>query len=159
MREFLALYFQVSTPAWLLSMAWCSADGSVRLSFCLCNTQEKVRVREAPRHYALALGLPYPSRGLVCPRTQGYLLKLLLSLVEPSMACPALLLGHLHDLLEGGIVLACVLAQEDIQAGQRLLLLLLSSFSCSEVQMEWHRNINSKNTTWQSVGPSNCTAL
>lgn len=71
----------------------------------------------------------------VCPCTQRHLLKLLLSLVEPSMACPVLLLGHLHDLLEGGIVLAGVLAQEDIQAGQGLLLLLLSSLSCSGVQV------------------------
>lgn len=41
MREFLALYFQVSTPAWLLSTACCSADGRARLSFCLCVTGER----------------------------------------------------------------------------------------------------------------------
>lgn len=135
MREFLALYFQVSTLAWLLSIAWCSAGGSVRLSFCLCITQEKWRVREAARHCALALGLLYPNRRHLC--TQEHLFKLFLGLVEPGMTCPVLLLGHLHDLLEGSIVLACVTAQKDIQTGQGLLLLLLllSSLSCLGVQV------------------------
>lgn len=133
MREFLALYFQVSTPAWLLSIAWCSAGGSVRLSFCLCVTQEKGRVRKAARHCGLALGFPYPNRRHPC--TQEHLFKLLLGLVEPGMTCPVLLLGHLHDLLEGSVVLTCVTAQKNIQAGQGLLLLLLSSLSCLGVQV------------------------
>jgi hypothetical protein len=41
----------------------------------------------------------------------------------------AFFLGYLHDHLEGGVVLTCVVAHEDIQAGQQLLLLLLSSLS------------------------------
>lgn len=35
-------------------------------------------------------------------------------------------LSHFHDLLEYGVVLACVVAQVDIQGGQWLLLLISS---------------------------------
>lgn len=72
-----------------------------------------------------------PQKGAYIFKLQGYLLKFLLSLVEPRMAGMAFFLGYFHDLLEGGIVFTCVAAQEDIQAGQRLLLLLISSLSCS----------------------------
>ena len=71
-----------------------------------------------------------PKEGAFVFKLQGYLLKFLLSLVEPRVPCMAFFLGHLHDLLEGGIVLTCVLAQEDIKAGQLLRLLFLSSLSC-----------------------------
>jgi hypothetical protein len=47
------------------------------------------------------------------------------------MAGPALLFGYFHDLLERGVVLTCVTAEEDIQARKRLL--LLSNLSCSGV--------------------------
>lgn len=73
-----------------------------------------------------------PKEGAHVFKLWAYLLKFLLRLVEPRMTGMAFFLGHLHDLLEGGIVLTCVAAQEDIQAGQRFLLLLICSLSCSD---------------------------
>lgn len=133
-------------------MAWCSADGSSRLSFCLYNHMGKSEGQKDPQ--ALCLWVwdsPTPTEDSIVPKLQRYLLKLLFSLVKPGMAGPAFLLGHFHDLLERGIVLACVAAQEDIQAGQWLLFLLFSSVSCSGVAGGGNiRIIHGVNHTWQS---------
>lgn len=66
----------------------------------------------------------FPAVSLGQSRAIPYPGVLLLSAVQPGVLDLLLLLGHLHDLLKGSIILTRVLGQECVQAGKSIFLIL-----------------------------------